>query len=163
MIQSIKAVSVEKHLDEEACEKVWQLRREFSYSLRATGLTKLNEDIVVPRSKLVELVDFARGLQKRTGIDIACFGHAGDGNIHTNLMVDNYDDPVIREKVDAALDELFRWVIGIGGAITGEHGVGMAKKRWLRDAIGDEAMSVHEAIKAALDPNGILNPGKFVD
>jgi len=159
----MKAVSVEKHLDETACEKVWQLRREFSYSLRATGMTKLNEDVVVPRSKLVELVEFARGLQERSGIDIACFGHAGDGNIHTNLMVDDYDDPATREKADAALDELFKWVLSQGGAITGEHGVGIAKKRWLREAIGDEAMSIHKAIKTALDPANILNPGKFVE
>ncbi|MDB4538205.1 FAD-binding protein, partial [Akkermansiaceae bacterium] len=83
LLTEVGALSIEAHGDEEACEKVWQLRRDFSYSLRATGLTKLNEDIVVPRSKLVELADFAAGLQEKTGIPVACFGHAGDGNIHT--------------------------------------------------------------------------------
>jgi len=157
------ALTIESHRDEEACEKVWQLRRDFSYSLRATGLTKLNEDIVVPRSKLVELATFAAGLQERTGIPVACFGHAGDGNIHTNLMVEDYDDPVIREKADAALDILFSWILKNGGVITGEHGVGLAKKRWIKDALGGAGFAAHLKVKGALDPRGILNPGKFLD
>ena len=148
---------------EEECEAIWQLRREFSYSLRDTGLTKLNEDIVVPRGKLVELVEFARKLQKETGIPIACFGHAGDGNIHTNLMVENYDDPDVRARADAALDILFTWVLEKGGAITGEHGVGLAKKPWIKQALGETSFAVHRALKRSLDPHGILNPGKFLD
>lgn len=157
------ALASETHGDAGACEKVWQLRRDFSYSLRATGLTKLNEDIVVPRSKLVELADFAAALQAKTGIPVACFGHAGDGNIHTNLMVENYRDPVIREKADAALDLLFTWVLENGGAITGEHGVGLAKKRWIKDALGEVGYQTHLTLKNALDPKGILNPGKFLN
>ncbi|MDA7652282.1 FAD-binding protein, partial [Akkermansiaceae bacterium] len=137
VLNEVGALSSEFHADEEACEKVWQLRRDFSYSLRATGLTKLNEDIVVPRSKLVELAAFAAGLEKKTGIPVACFGHAGDGNIHTNLMVEDYDDPVVREKADSALDVLFTWVLENGGVITGEHGVGLAKKPWIKDALGE--------------------------
>lgn len=163
LLVSLGASFIERAPDEASCERIWTLRREFSYSLRDTGLTKLNEDIVVPRSKLVELVAFARKLEKETGIPIACFGHAGDGNIHTNLMVESYEDPVIREKADHALDQLFRWVLAQGGAITGEHGVGLAKKRWIRDALGDVSFDAHRAIKSALDPKGILNPGKFLD
>ena len=157
------ALSSELHGDEEACEKVWQLRRDFSYSLRATGLTKLNEDIVVPRSKLVELANFAAGLEERTGIPVACFGHAGDGNIHTNLMVEDYDDPDVREQADAALDVLFTWVLENGGVITGEHGVGLAKKRWINEALGEAGFTAHLTVKDAFDPNRILNPGKFLD
>jgi len=157
------ALSSELHGDEEACEKVWQLRRDFSYSLRATGLTKLNEDIVVPRSKLVELANFAAGLEERTGIPVACFGHAGDGNIHTNLMVEGYDDPDVREQADAALDVLFTWVLENGGVITGEHGVGLAKKRWIKEALGEAGFTAHLTVKDAFDPNRILNPGKFLD
>ena len=71
---------------EDEVEAIWQLRREFSYSLKATGLTKLNEDIVIPRSRLVELVSFCENMQQETGIPVACFGHSGDGNIHTNIM-----------------------------------------------------------------------------
>ena len=163
LLTQLGASYIETAPDEASCERIWKLRREFSYSLRDTGLTKLNEDIVVPRSKLVELVDFARLLEKETGIPIACFGHAGDGNIHTNLMVDNYEDPVTRTHADAALDRLFAWILDEGGAITGEHGVGLAKKPWIRQALGDISFATHQALKNALDPNGILNPGKFLE
>lgn len=162
LLTNLGAGFIERAPDEASCERIWQLRREFSYSLRDTGLTKLNEDIVVPRSKLVELVTFARKLQEETGIDVACFGHAGDGNIHTNLMVGDYSDPVVKERADRALDLLFTWVLENGGAITGEHGVGLAKKRWIRQALGEVSLDVHQAIKQALDPEGLLNPGKFL-
>ena len=156
------ALSIEAHRDDQACEAVWKLRREFSYSLRATGLTKLNEDIVVPRSKLVELVEFAQELAAKTSIPVACFGHAGDGNIHVNLMVEDYDDPEKKKPADEALDQLFNWVLANRGAITGEHGVGLAKKRWFEQAVGPNNFAVHTAIKTALDPTATLNPGKFL-
>lgn len=164
LVISLGALSVEEAKDKAACEAIWTLRREFSYSLRATGLIKLNEDIVVPRSKLVELVQFARKLEAETGIPVACFGHAGDGNIHTNLMVKDYDtDAEARAKADKALDVLFKWIIENDGKITGEHGVGLAKKRWFKDAVTPVAYDVHRMLKATLDPNGILNPGKFIE
>jgi len=163
LLENQGAGFIERAPDEESCERIWKLRREFSYSLRDTGLTKLNEDIVVPRSKLVELVEFARTLEAETGIPVACFGHAGDGNIHTNLMVKDYADPIVRAQADAALDRLFTWILTQGGAITGEHGVGLAKKPWIRKALGETSFDVHRSLKAALDPKGILNPGKFLD
>lgn len=163
LLGKLGASFIERAPDEASCERIWQLRREFSFSLRDTGLTKLNEDIVVPRSKLVELVTFAHQLEKDSGIPIACFGHAGDGNIHTNLMVKNYEDPATRAHADAALDALFSWLLENGGAITGEHGVGLAKKPWIRKALGEISFAAHRAIKLALDPKGILNPGKFLD
>lgn len=162
-VESLGATFIERAPDEAACERIWHLRRQFSYSLRDTGLTKLNEDIVVPRSKLVELVTFARQLQSKSGIPIACFGHAGDGNIHTNLMVENHSDPAVRKLADDALDQLFTWILEQGGAITGEHGVGLAKKPWIADAIGPVSMEIHRAIKSSLDPNHTLNPGKFIE
>lgn len=148
---------------EEECETLWKLRREFSYSLKATGLTKLNEDIVVPRSRLVDLVNFAGKLQKESGFPVACFGHAGDGNIHVNIMAANYHgNPATRRGVDALLDRLFRQVVQWGGTITGEHGVGLAKMPWWEMATSKETRSLHAAVKSALDPKGILNPGKFL-
>jgi glycolate oxidase len=152
----------EAHGDEEG-ERLWGLRRKFSESLKSTGLTKLNEDIVVPRSRLVDLAEFAAGLRERYGFPVACFGHAGDGNIHTNVMAADYEEPEVREKVERALDELFAQVLAWGGVITGEHGVGLAKKRWWPQATSEVSREVHAAVKKALDPKGILNPGKFLE
>lgn len=149
---------------EEDSEKLWDLRREFSESLRATGLTKLNQDVVVPLSRIVDLVEFAQQLQTKHGFPIACFGHAGDGNIHVNIMADRFKrDAAVREKVQHALDELFAQVLAWGGVITGEHGIGLAKKRWWPQATSDVSRELHRKLKAALDPGNVLNPGKFLD
>src|SRR5213596_3502514 len=159
-----KPNTLEMATGEEDCEKLWELRRQFSNSLRATGLTKLNQDVVVPRSHIVDLIEFAERLHAKYGFPIACFGHAGDGNIHINIMVDRYNrDPAVRDKVQRALDDLFAQVLAWGGVITGEHGIGLAKKRWWPDATSSTSRSVHTALKRTLDPDGILNPGKFVD
>ncbi len=147
---------------EEGSEKLWALRREFSNSLRATGLTKLNQDIVVPRSRLVDLVEFAGQLQARHGFPVATFGHAGDGNIHVNIMAANFEDPAVQARVEQALDELFAQVLAWGGVITGEHGIGLAKKRWWPQATSEVSRAVHQRLKQALDPENILNPGKFL-
>ena len=164
LIRARKPNAVETAMGEEDCEKLWALRRQFSNSLRATGLTKLNEDVVVPRSRIVDLVEFAEKLSAGSGFPIACFGHAGDGNIHVNIMADRYNrDPAVREKVDRALDDLFERVLAWGGVITGEHGIGLAKKRWWPDATSEPVREMHRKLKAILDPSGILNPGKFVD
>ena len=149
---------------EEDCERLWALRRAFSNSLRATGLTKLNQDVVVPRSRIVDLVEFAERLQAKHGFPIACFGHAGDGNVHVNIMADRYNrDARVRERVERASDELFAQVLAWGGVITGEHGIGLAKKRWWPEATTDVARDLHRKLKSVLDPLGILNPGKFLD
>ncbi len=156
------ALSVESATGDEGCERLWALRRGFSDSLKATGLKKLNEDIVVPRGKLVDLVGFGAELGRKYSVAVACFGHAGDGNIHVNLMVENPDDPATKARMEEALDELFRGVLGMGGAITGEHGIGLAKKRWWSQAVDAGAAELHRRIKCALDPLDILNPGKFL-
>jgi glycolate oxidase len=161
VVEPHRPVMMRRGLGRDGCEQFWQLRREFSYALRDTGLTKLNEDVVVPRGRLEDLFRFTAGLQKRHGLPIACFGHAGDGNIHVNIMVDpNQADAGNRSQV--ALDELFRQVLAWDGAITGEHGIGLAKKRWWPDAVSPTARRLHGLVKQALDPQGILNPGKFL-
>lgn len=161
IVRRFRPEFADRGLGDVECEKVWQIRRDFSFSLRATGLTKLNQDIVVPRGRLAELFAFAARLQRKSGLQLACFGHAGDGNIHTNIMVD-FEKPGAQSRSEAALDELFRWVLAHDGAITGEHGIGLAKKRWWPLAVSKEVRDVHGELKHLLDPNGILNPGKFV-
>jgi glycolate oxidase len=164
LIKSKKPNALETATGEEDCEKLWALRRQFSNSLRATGLTKLNEDVVVPRSRIVDLVEFAERLSAKSGFPIACFGHAGDGNIHINIMADRYNrEAAVRKQVEDALDDLFAQILAWGGVITGEHGIGLAKKRWWPDATSEPVRELHRKLKNILDPSGILNPGKFVD
>ena len=161
VVAKLRPTFVERAWGGIACEKIWQLRREFSYALRDTGLTKLNEDIVVPRGKLEALFTFAARLQRKHGLPIACFGHAGDGNIHVNVMVD-LERSGGKKRADAALDDLFRQVLAWEGVITGEHGIGLAKKKWWPLAANDSVRALHRTVKRALDSRGILNPGKFV-
>src|SRR2546421_12776088 len=164
LIAAKKPNALEVATGEENCEKLWELRRQFSNSLRATGLTKLNQDVVVPRSHIVDLVEFAEGLHRKYGFPIACFGHAGDGNIHINIMADRYNrDADVLQKVEHALDDLFAQVLAWGGVITGEHGIGLAKKRWWPEATSEPVRELHRKLKDILDPNGILNPGKFIE
>jgi glycolate oxidase len=118
----------------------------------------------VPRSRLVDLMEFAEKLQAKHGFPIACFGHAGDGNIHINIMANGYNrDAAVRGSVERALDDLFEQVLAWGGVITGEHGIGLAKKRWWPQATDDASRELHLSLKRALDPQNILNPGKFLD
>jgi glycolate oxidase len=163
LLADLKAIGAKTAIGETACEELWSLRRAFSESLKATGLTKLNEDIVVPRGRLTDLAEFAEALRKKYGYPIACFGHAGDGNIHVNIMAEGYhENAAVAKKVGVALDELFAQVLAWGGVITGEHGIGLAKRRWWPQATSRVSRQVHAALKTALDPQGILNPGKFV-
>ena len=161
MLAKFRPTFVQRGLGPEGCERFWKLRREFSYSLRDTGLTKLNEDVVVPRGSLEALFRLGADLQRKHGIRVACFGHAGDGNIHVNLMLDE-SVPAQRAASDRALDELFQGIVALGGSITGEHGVGLAKRPWWDIAVTRESDALHRRVKGALDPAGILNPGKFL-
>jgi glycolate oxidase subunit GlcD len=161
VVRRAKPLFVDRAIGPAACEKLWQIRREFSYSLRDTGLTKLNQDIVVPRGRLEDLFQFTAKLQKKHGLPVAAFGHAGDGNIHVNIMLDRAQSGADR-RAEAALDDLFQQVLAWDGAITGEHGIGLAKQRWWPQAANPRVQQLHRDVKKALDPNGILNPGKFL-
>jgi len=146
---------------EAACEKIWEIRRGFSYALRDTGLVKLNEDVTVPRGRIVDLFHLTAGLQKKHRIPISSFGHAGDGNIHVNLMAPvgtRHDDP----RMHRILDELFSGVLRMGGVISGEHGIGLAKKPWWPAATSPALRRLHHRIKKAIDPANLLNSGKFL-
>lgn len=139
---------------------LWQARKAISPALFRLGPDKINEDIVVPRSRIPDMVEWIDGLRRRTGLQIVSFGHAGDGNIHFNIMLDRTDATTLK-KAEAAVEEVFRQTLAFGGTISGEHGVGVTKAPYLSLELGTEEISLMKRIKKAFDPNGILNPGKI--
>jgi glycolate oxidase len=161
LLRAQRPLFLQRARGQDECERLWGLRREFSFALRDTGLVKLNQDIVVPRSRLEDLFAFTARLQKKSGLPIACFGHAGDGNIHVNIMYDA-GQPGAGKRTWRVVDQLYRQVLAWDGVITGEHGIGLAKKPWWPLAVTPAVRALHRKIKETLDPKGILNPGKFV-
>jgi len=152
------AVSVAS--EEKDRERLWSARRAISGALRKVSPSKINEDITVPRTKIPEAVRMLERVEKKYAVPIINFGHAGDGNIHVNLMVDK-SDPDLLKRADAALDEIFDEVLKMGGTLSGEHGVGLSKSRFIEREIGPASLELQKRIKAAFDPNQIMNPGKI--
>lgn len=144
----------------EGADNLWEARRNVSPSLMKLRPGKISEDVVVPRSRLTELISFLGVLGSKYGLPIPAFGHAGDGNIHVNIMLDK-DNTGEVEKAELAVRELFGRVIEMGGTITGEHGIGITKAPYLEMEISRPALKLMSNIKKAFDPKGILNPGKM--
>ncbi len=140
--------------------KLWDVRRAISPSLMKYGTLKLNEDVVVPRSKVPELIRKIEEIGKAHNTFVANFGHAGDGNIHVNFMCQK-DDPESIARARQCVKETFQLSVNLGGSISGEHGIGYVKAQYLDMAIDAPTLSVMKAIKKVFDPNGILNPGKM--
>lgn len=145
---------------EQEAQDLWRARRAISPALFRLGPDKINEDIVVPRSRIPDMVQWIDELRKRTGLTMVTFGHAGDGNIHFNIMLDKRDEQAL-DKANAAVEELFRQTIAFGGTMSGEHGVGITKASYLDIEVGRSELALMKRVKAAFDPNGILNPGKI--
>jgi FAD/FMN-containing dehydrogenase len=141
-------------------ERLWDVRRALSPALKKFGTMKFNEDVVVPRSRVPELVARIVEIGKRHETFVVNFGHAGDGNIHVNFMCDRDDTEAMR-RARAAVRETFAVSINLGGTISGEHGIGYVKAPYLEMALDDSTIDAMKRIKRALDPNGILNPGKM--
>jgi glycolate oxidase len=139
---------------------LWEARRAISPALGRARPNKLGEDIVVPRSQLVAMVRRTRAISAEVGLPIPVFGHAGDGNLHPNILFDRRI-PGELERVERAATAIFRAAIELGGTLSGEHGVGSLKREFMVDALSEEAVWAMRAIKQALDPRGILNPGKL--
>jgi glycolate oxidase len=154
------AVSVVRARDEAERERVWFVRRQLSFSLRATGAYKINHDVVVPRGRVPALFDEVERLRGSYGLTIACFGHAGDGNIHVNILIDQRD-PDQRARASRAERELFARVVALEGSISGEHGIGFTKATHLDLELSPEVQALMQRVKAAFDPAGVLNPGKI--
>ena len=138
-------------------ERLWKARRSLSPALYAIKPKKINEDIVVPRSRIPDILREIGEIAKQHGLLIVNFGHAGDGNIHTNIMIDEGDAP----RAEIAVKEIFAAVLRMKGSISGEHGIGLSKAAYLPMELGPDALKTMKRIKDALDPNSILNPGKM--
>ncbi|HEY6010459.1 MAG TPA: FAD-linked oxidase C-terminal domain-containing protein, partial [Nitrospirota bacterium] len=138
-------------------ERLWTARRAISPALKLLKPKKLNEDIVVPRSRIPDILNELGLIAAKHGLLIVNFGHAGDGNIHTNVMFDEQDRP----RAETAVREIFAATLRLGGSISGEHGIGLSKAEYLPMELSKEAIAAMKRIKQALDPNNILNPGKI--
>jgi glycolate oxidase len=172
-----EAVAAEAHRVEEACraagatevlraageaerDELWRVRRELSPALKTISTTKFNHDVVVPRGRVPDLFGLIDELRREFRLTIPCFGHAGDGNIHVNIMVNGADaDEVARGH--RAERRLFEGVVAREGSISGEHGIGYTKAPFLSIELSHEAIALMKRVKQAFDPNGILNPGKI--
>jgi glycolate oxidase len=154
------ASQVSRAADEDERDRVWRARRLLSESLRATGLLKINHDVVVPRGRVPELFALLEQLKRDHGLRIAAFGHAGDGNIHVNLMVDRAD-AAERARARTAERMLFERVVALEGSISGEHGIGFSKASYIGLELSPETIALMQRVKAAFDPYGLLNPGKI--
>ncbi len=145
--------------DEAEREAVWRGRRSVSGALGQRAPNRLGEDVVVPRSRIPEMIRRVQEISREHGFPIAVFGHAGDGNLHPNFLFDAKREGEL-ERLEGAAAAVFREAIALGGTLSGEHGIGTLKREFMEEAVGPEALEVMRRIKSVLDPNGILNPHK---
>ena len=154
------AGEISRAQSEEERDTIWSLRRQTSVALKKTGLIKINHDVVVPRGRVPELFDVIAEMKKTYNLRVASFGHAGDGNIHVNLLITPGDADEAARAKQAELF-LFTRVVALEGSISGEHGIGFAKAPYLPIELSPVEIALMKRVKAAFDPNGILNPGKI--
>ena len=154
------AVQVQVAVDREEREKLWKIRRAASDALTRIRPNKLGEDIVVPRSQIPEMVRRINQIAKQFGLLIAVFGHAGDGNLHPNILFDQQQAGQW-ELVEQAAAAIFQAALDLGGTLSGEHGIGLLKREFLPNALEDNVIELMKGIKGIFDPAGLLNPGKI--
>jgi glycolate oxidase len=147
---------------QEDAEELWEVRRQGSPAMKKLANTKLNEDVVVPLVEQIKLVECVDELRRQFNLKIGVFGHCGDGNLHVNFMYNHEDEDESKNAVEA-LKLLMEKVHELGGAISGEHGIGLAKTPFARMQFNSAEWRTMEAVKKTLDPKGILNPGKIFD
>ena len=158
-LEAAGAADVPVAADEAEARRLWAARKAISAAVARVMIGKVNEDVVVPRDRVAQCVEAARAAGESEGVPVVTFGHLGDGNLHCTFLI----DPRIegeRARGDAASQRLFEAVLGMGGALTGEHGVGQVKLPYVERQVGAGTVQLMSRIKAALDPRGLLNPGK---
>ena len=141
-------------------ERLWQGRRDAAYAMAEVRPNKLSEDIVVPRDKIPEMVRQVERISAEVRLPIAVFGHAGDGNLHPNVLFDR-NDAGEAERAEVAASAILHAALQLGGMLSGEHGVGTFKREYLVEALGSDAVELMRGIKDLFDPAGLLNPGKI--
>lgn|SRR6266850_268441 len=158
--RSVGAGAISRARSEAERDTIWSLRRQTSVALKALGLVKINHDVVVPRGRVPDLFDVIAELKRTYNLRVASFGHAGDGNIHVNLLLQP-GDAAEAARAKQAERFLFTRVVALEGSISGEHGIGFAKAPYLPIELSADEIALMKRVKAAFDPNGILNPGKI--
>jgi glycolate oxidase len=143
-------------------EELWKIRKNISPAVNAYSLTKA-EDVVVPRANLPKLIVGIKEIGKRYGFNSVCYGHLGDGNLHINVLKEQISDEDWNTKIMDGIGEIFQLAVQLGGTLSGEHGIGIAKKPYMAIAMRSANLAVMRGIKKAFDPNGILNPGKIFE
>jgi glycolate oxidase len=147
--------------DEADRQRLWQTRRLCSRSLKDVHRYKLSEDIVVPTGRIAEMLRRVDAIGGKHGLLMATFGHAGDGNLHVNLLCDeDPKDPAVKRRIDAATGDIFRATVDLEGTLSGEHGIGIAKARYMAWEQSPEVIAWQKKLKQLWDPRDLLNPGK---
>jgi FAD/FMN-containing dehydrogenase len=154
------ATGILRARDEAERQEIWRVRRELSLALKTITPIKFNHDVVVPKGRIPQLFDLVADMKARYRLRIPCFGHAGDGNIHVNIMVTPGDEDEMRRAHEAERT-LFEGVVALEGSISGEHGIGFAKAKYLPLELDAPTIALMKRVKDAFDPAGILNPGKI--
>lgn len=154
-------VALDDAADDAARDKLWAARKMLSPALRTLAPGKINEDVVVPVSRIPALIDGVQALAKEFALPIVCFGHAGNGNLHVNLLYDPADASQA-ERAHAALARVFALTLSLGGTLSGEHGIGLAKRDFMPQALTPPTLALMRQLKSVFDPDGILNPGKLL-
>lgn len=145
---------------DERNDSIWKARGAFLEAIKASTTLMDEVDVVVPRNKVSEMVEFSHQLQDKIGIRIKSFGHAGDGNLHIYVLKDNLTEEEWKKRLNLAMDEMYKKARELNGQVSGEHGIGYAKKPYLNQSLAPEILEIMRGIKKAFDPKGILNPGK---
>jgi len=141
-------------------EELWKIRKNISPAVNWYTLTK-SDDVVVPRANLPKLISGIKEIGKRYGFNTVCFGHLGDGNLHVNILKENISDERWKNEIPEGIGEIFKLTVSLGGTLSGEHGIGIAKRPYMPIAVSEVNLNLMRGIKKAFDPNGILNPGKI--
>ena len=162
MCDKHRAIQFREAATDAEAEAIWEVRRKMSPAVARTGRIKLNHDAVVPRSRIPAMLSFIEDLSRRSGFLIPTFGHAGDGNLHINVMLQDNDEQT-RKRGAETVRRIFEKAVELGGTISGEHGIGYAKAPFFDLAITAPTIELMKTIKQAMDPNGVLNPGKVFE